>query len=237
VVDLRLWVRHLVEDGGEELEDPGADLLGLVVVFAFLIPISTTVRAVVLERESKLREQLLTMGATHTSYWGSVLATYGSQYLVTAFICGLLVIPFCFPNSSPGLIFIHFILFALASLAFTLALTPFFRNARIGALAGPGIFFVSSQLYNLFLDRGVLAEDMIGEKWAVSILPAMAFYLGASLTVQHERVEVGVTWSDALTIDGGYSLGHSIIMLFIDPSTILVSIAFHRCLPQHRAIR
>ena len=47
-----------------------------------------------------------------------------------------------------------FVLFTLASLAFTLALSPFFGNARVAALAGPLLFFVSAMLYFLFLSDG-----------------------------------------------------------------------------------
>ena len=52
------------------------NLIGLVVVFSFLIPVSTMLRALVLEKEEKLREQLLTMGATLPAYYGSVRTCY-----------------------------------------------------------------------------------------------------------------------------------------------------------------
>jgi len=55
-------------------------------------------------------------------------------------------------------VLVLFILFALASLAFALALSPFFKNARVGAFLGPLLFFLSSQLYNLFLDKGRLQQ-------------------------------------------------------------------------------
>ena len=48
---------------------------------------------------------------------------------------------------------LFFVLFAFAALSFALALSPFFKNARVGAFAGPLLFFLSSQFYNLFLDQ------------------------------------------------------------------------------------
>jgi len=88
-----------------------------------------------------------------------------------------------------------FILFALASLAFALALSPFFKNARVGAFLGPLLFFLSSQLYNLFLDKGRLQQGNAPGKLAASFLPAMAFYIGASELSMYEGSEQGVSWA------------------------------------------
>ena len=82
-----------------------------------------------------------------------VLITYGTTFFVTAVICaieiGLVLHPL-----DPTIAATLFILFALASLAFTLALSPFFSNARFAALAGPLLFFLTSQFYNVFLEGG-----------------------------------------------------------------------------------
>ena len=41
------------------------------------------------------------------------------------------------------------------------------------------------QLYNFFLEQGVLVEGAAGAKGLASLLPAMAFYLGASQMSQY----------------------------------------------------
>ena len=191
------------------------NLIGLVVVFSFLIPISTMLRALVLEKESKLREQLLTMGATLPAYYGSVLTTYGASYFITALVCAAIIFPSCYTYSDPTLVVALFVLFALATLAFTLALSPFFKNARLAALAGPLLFFISSQFYNAFLDKGVLSQGQDGAKWAVSIFPSMAFYLGASLMAQYEGSQQGLSWAEVFHGDG-FGVGQSILMLIFD---------------------
>lgn len=148
-------------------------------------------RSLVLEKESKLREELLMMGASLPAYYGSILLTYGVSFLLTALI-GAAEIGFsCYTHSSPSLVILLFSLFALSSLAFTLALTPFFTNSRLAALMGPLLFFLTSQLYNLFLEGGVLADGRSGAKSLVSLFPAMAFYLGASLMSQYEGSQQG----------------------------------------------
>ena len=71
--------------------------------------------------------------------------TYGLSFFVTAVICALEIGLSSYKHSSFSLVLVLFVLFALASMAFTLALTPFFKNARLAALVGPLVFFCSSQ--------------------------------------------------------------------------------------------
>ena len=59
----------------------------MVVVLAYLIPVSMLLRALVLEKEMKLREQLLTMGATLGAYYGAVFTTHGATFVLTGAIC------------------------------------------------------------------------------------------------------------------------------------------------------
>ena len=62
------------------------NLIGLVVVFSLLIPLSTMLRALVLERESKLREQLLIMGTSLPAYYGAFIVTYGTTFVIAGTI-------------------------------------------------------------------------------------------------------------------------------------------------------
>ena len=83
-----------------------------------------------------------------------MLLTHGVSFLIVAVICAAEIGFSCYTRSDATLVLALFVLFAFATLAFTLALVPLFKNARVAALVGPLIFFGSSQLYNLFLERG-----------------------------------------------------------------------------------
>ena len=100
-----------------------------------------------------------------------------------------------YTHSDLSLVLVFFILFALSALAFALALSPFFTNARVASFLGPLLFFLSSQLYNLFLDKGRLQQGNAPGKLAASLLPAMAFYIGASELSMYEGSEQGVSWA------------------------------------------
>mgnify|MGYP007078369923 CR=1 FL=1 len=93
------------------------------------------------------------MGTSLPAYYGSILITYGASFLATALI-GAAEIGFsCYTHSSPVLVLMLFILFALSSLAFTLMLMPWFRNARLAALLGPLLFFITSQAIERLIGR------------------------------------------------------------------------------------
>ena len=190
------------------------NLIGLVLVFSFLIPLSTMLRALVLEKESRLRELILIMGTSLQAYYASILATYGLTFIVIAVLSASEIGLSCYTHSDFSLVLVFFVLFALAALAFTLALSPFFKNARVAALLGPLLFFLSSQLYNLFLDQGRLVQGMAAGKMLASFLPAMAFYLGASEMSMYEGSQQGITW--ATMWEGDWPFGASLVMLAID---------------------
>jgi ABC-type multidrug transport system ATPase subunit len=145
-----------------------------------------------------------------------VLTTFGASFAIIAAISGVIISIGCFTHSSPGIVAILFILFALASLAFTLAISSLFRNSRVAALAGPLIFFLTAQFYNVFLERGELQEGMNGAKALTSLFPAMGFYLAASLMAKYEGTQVGITAKNFATAGGGFSVANSIAILFFD---------------------
>jgi len=61
---------------------------------------------------------------------------------------------------------------------------------RLAALVGPLAFFLTSQLYATFLEGGELSDGMPAAKTAASLLPAMAFYLGASVMAQYVYIHI-----------------------------------------------
>lgn len=121
--------------------DFAGNLIGLIVVISFLIPLSVLLRSMVLEKELRLKEELLMMGATRASYYGSILITHGVSFLITSLICAAEIGFSCYKHSSASLVAVLFILFAMGTLAFTLAMVPIFKNSRVAALVGPLVFF------------------------------------------------------------------------------------------------
>ena len=155
-------------------------------------------------------------GLLLSAYYGSILVTYGLTFLIAAVLGGALITPNLFPLANPLLVMLLFVLFALAVLAYTATLSAFFKNARVASILGPLSLFLSSQLIFLFLDQqtGVLNEGNVHAKALVSLLPAMAFYLGASRLALYEGAEQAVTFSTLF--DGDFSYGSSLLLLAFD---------------------
>lgn len=154
------------------------NLIGILVIFSLLVPLSTLLRGIVLERETKLKEQLLIMGTAPAAYYTSLLLVAGGTFLLISLVTAAEIGLSCYAHSDASLVVLLFVLFGAATLAFTLAMAPFFANARLAALVGPLVFFLSSQLYATFLEGGELSDGQPVGKTLASLLPAMAFYLG-----------------------------------------------------------
>eukprot|EP00967_Tisochrysis_lutea_P131679 scaffold229164_cov27-Tisochrysis_lutea.AAC.7 len=155
------------------------NLIGILVIFSLLVPLSTLLRGIVLERETKLKEQLLMMGTAPSAYYASMLVVSGGTFLLISLLTAAELGFSCYAHSDASLVVLLFVLFGAATLTFTLAMAPFFANARLAALVGPLVFFLTSQPYSIFLEGGELSDSQAKGKTLASLLPAMAFYLGA----------------------------------------------------------
>ncbi|KAL1529554.1 hypothetical protein AB1Y20_000498 [Prymnesium parvum] len=194
--------------------DVAGNLIGLTCVFSLIVPLSTMLRAVVVEREHQLRETLFMMGTRPSAYYASIFLTYGAQFALIGLVEAALLGPAIFPHSSASLVVLTCVLFGCSAVAFALALSPFFPTARIAALVGPLLFFLSSLLYFLFLDGTVLSQDDAAGKGFSSLFPAMAFYLGASRMAQLEDGNSGVTWSNLS--EGSFPFSATLLLQTLD---------------------
>jgi hypothetical protein len=88
--------------------DFAGNLIGMLVIFSFLIPLSTMLRALVLEKESKLRETLLMMGATLPAYYLSLLLSYMATFSAIALVAAAeFSFGGCFTHSAFSLVAIY----------------------------------------------------------------------------------------------------------------------------------
>ncbi|EOD16726.1 ATP-binding cassette transporter [Emiliania huxleyi CCMP1516] len=175
------------------------------------------------------------MGTAPPAYYTSLLATSAAAFLLISAVCAAEIGLSCYTHSDGALVLLLFLLFGLATLAFTLAMAPLFSNARLAALVGPLLYFLSSQLYSFFLEGGELSD---GQALA-SLLPAMAFYLGASQTgacrrrlagtcasqmAQYEGSQQGVTWGSVH--EGPFPLSASLAFLALD-TLLYLALAYY----------
>lgn len=169
-------------------------LLPLIMVVSWIYSVSLTVKAVVYEKELRLKEAMKMMGLSSWIHWtGSFItaATIVSSSAVV--VTGLLSGGAIFPQSDPLLVFTLIELFAVSSVTFSFLVSTFFSKAKV-ASACSGIIYFTAYLPYIFLNRNesTLTKP---EKFVMCLLSPTAFAVGCELLSNLEIAGPGLTWT------------------------------------------
>lgn len=124
-----------------------------------LYPVSRLIKAVVEEKECRMKELMTIMGlypwvhnlswsitAFVLFFWIALSATYIS---ITSF----------FPKSNGALVFAYFFLFCMSEIPFCFIISIFFNKAKIAAIVGPVALFVSLLPRFMFINTNSYEES------------------------------------------------------------------------------
>lgn len=101
------------------------------------------VRALVLDKEERLKEGMKMMGLSEFAYNMSWLITFLTQLtLVSGLITGVTA-DSVFEYSDKSYVFLFFFAFSLAIMSFCFLLASIFQKAKTAALLGPLLFFAA----------------------------------------------------------------------------------------------
>ncbi|KAK3266229.1 hypothetical protein CYMTET_25133, partial [Cymbomonas tetramitiformis] len=165
-------------------------VLRMLLIFAFISPFQSCVKAVVCEKELRLREGMALLGLREGVYWGSWFTIhFGMLAASTVLMVAVSVYPFQY--SSPVVMLVFFLEFSVALVLFAYFVSTFFARARV---AGTGALFI----YLLSLVPGYLMPVVEtyggpGRVWAC-LLPPSALAVWSEVLLTLEVGEVGVTW-------------------------------------------
>lgn len=196
--------------------------LPLIVTFSLVVPMFGVVGTLVVEKEERLREQLLISGVPTRDYYLSSFLVNGGRFLV---IAAVITFEICFvlTHTPPTLLLALLALFALSAMTFGIALTPFFKNARIGSIVVSVVFFML-----LFVKNGLFPDAIENYSPAslgfASLLPPCAFALGVEHLATTEGAGQSVDWASAWDADHPFSVGRAMMMLVVD--IVLYTILF-----------
>lgn len=187
-------------------------LLGLAMTMATLYPMSRLVKAVVEEKETKMREVMKIMGlldwvhqlswfltAFVTFFWIAISATY---ITTTSFIRA----------SNTFIIFGYFFLFTLSEINLSFLVAVFFSNSKLAAIVGPVVLFATLLPRFIFLTTN--ANESQTEKYLASILSPTAFSFGADIIASYEDGGIGVQFSNIG--EGLYNFSDCLSFMFFD---------------------
>ncbi|XP_025716884.1 phospholipid-transporting ATPase ABCA7 isoform X1 [Callorhinus ursinus] len=167
--------------------------LPLFLTLAWIYSVALTVKAVVREKETRLRCTMQAMGLSSTVLWlGWFLSCLGPFLLSSALLVLVLKLGDILPYSHPAVVFLFLAAFAMATVVQSFLLSTFFSRANLAAACGGLAYFVLYLPYVLCvawrdqLPAGVLV--------AASLLSPVAFGFGCeSLALLEEQGE-GAQW-------------------------------------------
>lgn len=167
--------------------------LPLFLTLAWIYSVALTVKAVVREKETRLRYTMRAMGLSGAVLWlGWFLSSLGPFLLSTALLVLVLKLGDILPYSHPVVLFLFLASFAVATVVQSFLLSAFFSHANLAAACGGLTYFVLYLPYVLC----VAWRDQLpmGGRVAASLLSPVAFGFGCeSLALLEEQGE-GAQW-------------------------------------------
>uniref|UniRef100_A0AAY4BAQ1 ABC transporter domain-containing protein n=1 Tax=Denticeps clupeoides TaxID=299321 RepID=A0AAY4BAQ1_9TELE len=193
--------------------------LPLLLVLSFTYTSLNIVRAVVQERERKLKEYMRMMGLSNWLHWSAWFLMF---FLLLSVSIVFITLLFCVsPNgavltySDPTLVFAFLIVFAVSTVSFSFMISTFFSN--VAAAAGGFLYFLSYLPYIFLWPRYDLLS--YAQKASACLISNVAMAMGAQLIGMFEGKGSGIQWStmfEPVTVDDDFSLGQVMAMLLLD---------------------
>uniref|UniRef100_A0A665VH19 ABC transporter domain-containing protein n=1 Tax=Echeneis naucrates TaxID=173247 RepID=A0A665VH19_ECHNA len=197
--------------------------LPLVLVLSFTYTSLNIVRAVVQEKERKLKEYMRMMGLSNWLHWSAWFLMFFLFLSISVFFVTLLLCIQVSPNgavlsySDPTLVFVFLLLFTVATINFSFMISAFFSRANVAAAAGGFIYFLSYLPYLFLWPRYDLLSHV--QKVSACLISNVAMAMGAQLIGMFEGKGTGIQWSnlfDSVTVDDDFSMAQVLALLLFD---------------------
>lgn len=197
--------------------------LPLVLVLAFIYPVSVLVKSVVSERELRLNETMKMWGLSNEVNWlGWFLVSFCFAEVTVIILVMLLKFGKIFEYSSFWILFLFFSLVALATTSLSFLFSVMFSKAKVAAASSGLIYFLLYLPATLINARRESVSR--AAKRAASLMAPTSFGLGCTAIADWELMMVGVTsanYNQPLSaVD--LSLADICIMLLVDAIIYMV---------------
>uniref|UniRef100_A0A671YNB0 ATP binding cassette subfamily A member 3 n=1 Tax=Sparus aurata TaxID=8175 RepID=A0A671YNB0_SPAAU len=190
--------------------------LPLLLVLSFTYTSLNIVRAVVQEKERKLKEYMRMMGLSNWLHWSAWFLMFFLFLSVSVFFVTL-------PNgavltySDPTLVFVFLLVFTVATINFSFMISTLFSRANVAAAAGGFIYFMSYLPYLFLWPRYDLLSH--AQKVSACLISNVAMAMGSQLIGMFEGKGTGIQWSnlfDSVTVDDDFSMAQVLGLLLFD---------------------
>ncbi|XP_035254594.1 LOW QUALITY PROTEIN: ATP-binding cassette sub-family A member 3 [Anguilla anguilla] len=197
--------------------------LPLLLVLSFTYTSLNIVRAVVQEKERKLKEYMRMMGLSNWLHWSAWFLMFFLFLSISIFFVTLLFCIKVSPSgavltySDPTLVFVFLLSFAVSTINFSFMISAFFSRANVAAAAGGFIYFLSYIPYVFLWPHYDLLSH--AQKVSACLISNVAMAMGAQLVGMFEGKGAGIQWHnlfEPVTVDDDFSLGQVIGLLLLD---------------------
>ncbi|KAH1183577.1 phospholipid-transporting ATPase ABCA3 [Mauremys mutica] len=197
--------------------------LPLLLMLSFTYTSLNIVRAIVHEKEKKLKEYMRMMGLSNWLHWSAWFLMFFLFLLVSIFFVTML---FCvkvsqqgavLTNSDPTLVFTFLAVFSISSISFSFMVSTFFSRANVAAAAGGFLYFFSYIPYFFISPRYDLMSH--SQKLSSCLISNVAMAMGAQLIGMFEGKGTGVQWQDLMkpvSVDDNFTFAQVLGMLLLD---------------------
>ena len=168
-----------------------AFVYGLVLCISLVSSVAFVAKEIVLEKELRIREAMLIMSLSRTSYYLSWLFTFMTSNTVTAVLMALASMVSLFRNSHFLVILLYFYLFLLSSFSFSFFLTSFFSRARVAQIVVL-IFWLGTSFIVLAIQLSTFPQEVL--RW-LSLFPVVAFANAGDVFAELEGNDIGIDFN------------------------------------------
>ena len=198
-------------------------LVPLYLTFIFSLQVRVLLTSILVEKELRIRVSMRMMGLPELLYYLTWTLTAGLKNVVLITATALVV-------SASGIwartallpMWLFFLAFLLACIAFCFAASAVFSKARTGGALGFTLYLLISLPAYAITQSAAVSPAARG--W-LALLPPCAFSLGAAVITEAEGAGMGIgwgNWRDASVTPVGMSLAGATGMLLVDAAWLLV---------------
>ncbi|XP_051285464.1 phospholipid-transporting ATPase ABCA1-like isoform X2 [Dicentrarchus labrax] len=167
--------------------------LPLYMTLAWIYSVAMIIKAIVAEKEARLKETVRIMGLRSSIYWLSWAVSSVLPLAISAILLALILkYGKVLQYSDPSVIFVFLLVFCLATITQCFFISVFFSKANLAAACGGLIYFV------LYLPHVLCYawRDVMGfqAKVVVSLLSCVAFGYGCENFSKYEEQGIGIQW-------------------------------------------
>ncbi|CAO2642152.1 Phospholipid-transporting ATPase ABCA3 [Lemmus lemmus] len=197
--------------------------LPLLLMLSFTYTSLSIIRAVVQEKEKKLKEYMRMMGLSSWLHWSAWFLMFFLFFLIMVSFMTLL---FCvkvkkdiavLSNSDPSLVLVFLLCFAISSISFSFMVSTFFSKANIAAAVGGFLYYFTFIPYFFVAPR--YNWMTLSQKLLSCLLSNVAMAMGAQLIGKFEAKGTGIQWRDLLNpvnVDDDFCFGQVLGMMLLD---------------------